>query len=64
MTQVSKQPIMADELHALRLIDKANAELMERNAIRVAKVKERMGIKYVLHPANAPAKQVVTRVLK
>ncbi len=64
MTQVQKRPIMAQELHALRAIDKANAELMERNAIRVAKIKEQMGAKYVLHPANSPLKQTVQRVLK
>lgn len=61
---VQKRPIMSDELFALRAIDAVNKELMERNAIRIARKKEEMGVKYVLHPSNAPRKQIATRVLK
>lgn len=61
---VPKRSIMADELKALRAVDSMNKDLMERNAERVAKFKESMGTKYVLHPANAPRKQMEQRVLR
>jgi hypothetical protein len=49
---------------ALRTLDAATTEIRERNAQRVAEMKERMGRKYVLHPDNAPKKSKYRKVLK
>lgn len=54
---IHKQPIIASELIALRAIDAVNAELRARNEERLKAVKEAMGERYVLHPANSPKKQ-------
>lgn len=52
------------ELGALRSVDKATQELRERNEKRIAEMKEMLGTRYVLHPANAPKKIKAKRILK
>lgn len=56
--------MISSELQALRSLDASNTTLAERNAIRVAEAKEKMGTKFVLHKANAPKKVKHKRILK
>jgi hypothetical protein len=56
--------MLSTEFKTLRDIDESMSELRERNEARVAALKEQMGRKWVLHPANAPKKQVEQRVLR
>ena len=56
--------MLSNEFIALRNIDTATQDLRERNAQRVAEAKQRMGVKYVLHPDNAPRKSKYRKVLK
>ena len=55
--------LVSDEMVALRAIDQRNAELRARNEMRLAELKQSMGEKYVLHPANAPQKNNYRAVL-
>lgn len=55
--------MISNEIQALRDIDTATQELRERNAARAAAMKEMLGEHYVLHPANAPAKQKYVPIL-
>lgn len=49
---------------SLKSVDQATQELRDRNAARVAAIKEQMGRKFVLHPDNAPRKLKHKKVLK
>lgn len=56
--------MIGEELQALRSIDSATKEIRERNAQRVAEMKEAMGSKFLLHPWNRVKKHKEKRVLK
>ena len=49
---------------ALKAIDVANSELIQRNAERLKQAKEAMGTKYLLHPANAMSKEKFRKIAK
>lgn len=54
--------MISSELKALRCVDQATLELRERNAQRVAAMKEEMGRKYLLHPDNAMTKNKFKKI--
>ena len=48
--------MVSSEIIALQAIDKVNFELRERNEIRVASCKARLGERYLLHPMHSPSR--------
>lgn len=56
--------MISQEFQALRTVDTSTQELRDRNALRVAEFKEKMGEKFVLHKANSPRKVKAKRILK
>lgn len=56
------QDNLSPKMQTLMAIDAANKELQERNAIRLKEAKEKMGTKYLLHPANAMSREKFNKI--
>lgn len=56
--------MISSEFKSLVNIDQATAELRERNAIRLQEAKDKLGKKYLLHPANAMSREKFKKIAK